>query len=217
MIQKTANPIMQTFSYSSSSMYGGICDISEAKEAARQLLQKYDSNHNGLIDHPEVSPMLSDAYLAINKGFSASQGDVESYHRALDQNRDGRVTLEDIEAIAIKYLVGNKPRPVRVEVTKKAGIGRTLTSEAQHRLDVARRLFKRFDTDGSNYIEEKEVGKIIKESYKIMGMESFTPSLEDVQVWMQMTDSNRDGKVSLEEYEALVIKSLENAGIKIYE
>lgn len=206
---------MQSYSYTSySSSYGGLCDISEAKEAARQLLQKYDLNRNDLIDHPEINSMLSDAYLAINKGFQASEGDVESYHRALDQNRDGRVSLEDLEKIAIKYLVGNKPR---VEKSKKAVIKRTMTSDAKQRLDVARRLFKRFDTDGSNFIEEKEVANIIKESYKTMGIENFTPSEEDVKVWMQMTDSNKDGRISLEEYEGLVIKSLENAGIKIYE
>ena len=206
---------MQTYSYSSSPIiYGGLCDISEAKQAARQLFEKYDRNQKGLIDPPEVSPMLADAYFAINKGFSASQGDVESYHRALDQNRDGQVTLADIEALAIKYLVGSRPR---VEKLKMAVVTRTLTSEAQHRLDVARRLFKRFDTDGSNFIEEKEVTNIIKESYKIMGMENFSPSEEDVRIWIQMTDTNKDGRVSLEEYEGLVIKSLENAGIKIYE
>lgn len=207
---------MQTFSYSSYSNYGGICDISEAKEAARQLFQKYDNSHRGLIDQSEIGPMLTDTYFAINKGFNASPGDIESYHRALDQNRDGRVTLEDIEALAIKYLVGNKP-VVKVEKMKKAGVTRKLTSEAEHRLDVARRLFKRFDTDGSNFIEEKEVANIIKESYKIMGIETYSPSEEDVRVWIMMTDTNKDGRISLEEYEGLVIKSLENAGVKIYE
>jgi Ca2+-binding EF-hand superfamily protein len=208
---------MQSYGSTLYPNWGGICDIVEAKQAASDLLRKYDSNRNDLIDPPEVSPMLSDVYFAINKGFQAAEGDISSYHRALDQNRDGRVTLEDLEVLAIKYLVGNKPAVVRVEKQKKAGVGRTLTSEAQHRLDVARRLFKRFDTDGSGFIEDKEVTNIIKESYKIMGMDNFAPTEEDVKIWIMMTDTNKDGKVSLDEYEGLVIKSLENAGIKIYE
>ncbi len=32
---------------------------------------------------------------------------------------------------------------------------------------------------------------------------------------MRMTDTNGDGKVSLEEYEDLVIRSLQHAGIKL--
>lgn len=185
--------------------------------AARELMKRYDTNRNDLVDPHETRPMLTDMYLGIHKSIDPSPGDIETYHRALDQNRDGRVTLEDLEALAIKYLVGNKPLPVRVEKQKKAGVQRTLTVEAQRRLDVARRLFKRFDTDNSNFIEEKEVSNIIKESYKIMGIENFAPSEEDVKVWMMMTDTNKDGIISLEEYENLVIKSLENAGIKIYE
>lgn len=204
-----------TYSPSGPSQWGGICDISEAKQSAFELLRKYDLNHNDLIDPPEVSSMLSDAYLAINKGFKASEGDVESYHRALDQNRDGRVTLEDLEALAIKYLVGNKP-VIRVEKQKKA-VGRTLTAEAKRRLDVARRLFEQFDKDKSGLIEEKEVENIIRESYRQMGQDKFAPSSEDVKVWMMMTDTNKDGVVTLDEYESLVKRSLENAGIKIYE
>ena len=207
-----------TYSPSGPSQWGGICDISEAKQSAFELLRKYDLNHNDLIDPPEVTPMLSDAYLAINKGFKASEGDVESYHRSLDQNRDGRVTLEDLEALAIKYLVGNKPvSVVKVEKMKKAGVGRTLTAEAKRRLDVARRLFEQFDKDHSGFIEEKEVENIIKESYRQMGQDKFAPTSEDIKVWMMMTDTNKDGVVTLEEYESLVRRSLENAGIKIYE
>jgi Ca2+-binding EF-hand superfamily protein len=50
-----------------------------------------------------------------------------------------------------------------------------------------------------------------------MGMNNFIPSREDVRSWMKMTDKNSDGKVSLAEYEELVIRSLKNAGIKIYD
>ncbi len=48
-----------------------------------------------------------------------------------------------------------------------------------------------------------------------MGMTNFTPSKEDVRMWLQMADSNNDGSISLEEYEELIIRSLRNSGIKI--
>jgi Ca2+-binding EF-hand superfamily protein len=47
-----------------------------------------------------------------------------------------------------------------------------------------------------------------------MGVQ-YHPTSEDVRSWMKMTDTNGDGKVSLEEYEDLVIRSLQHAGIKL--
>jgi Ca2+-binding EF-hand superfamily protein len=44
---------------------------------------------------------------------------------------------------------------------------------------------------------------------------AYYPTQEDVKSWMRMTDTNGDGQVSLEEYEDLVIRSLQHAGIKL--
>lgn len=49
-----------------------------------------------------------------------------------------------------------------------------------------------------------------------MGM-NFNPTQEDIDSWMQMTDLDGDGKVNLEDYERLIISSLEKCGIRIYE
>lgn len=46
---------------------------------------------------------------------------------------------------------------------------------------------------------------------------NYTPSENDVKQWMSMTDTNSDGQISLAEFEELVLKSLEFAGMKIYE
>ena len=48
-----------------------------------------------------------------------------------------------------------------------------------------------------------------------MGFTNYSPSADDVKSWIKMTDVNDDGKISLDEYEFLVLKSLEKAGIKI--
>ena len=47
-----------------------------------------------------------------------------------------------------------------------------------------------------------------------MGM-NYSPSKQDIQQWMAMTDTNSDGKVTLDEYEALLLKSLKMAGFKV--
>ena len=48
-----------------------------------------------------------------------------------------------------------------------------------------------------------------------MGLKNFEVSEIDVKVWMQMSDSNSDGVVSLEEYENVILKSLQANGFKI--
>lgn len=51
--------------------------------------------------------MMVLAYQSMNKEFNPSSADIETYSQVLDQNNDGKITYEDIEALAIKYLAGN--------------------------------------------------------------------------------------------------------------
>nr|2NCO_A Chain A, kDa calcium-binding protein [Tetrahymena thermophila]2NCP_A Chain A, kDa calcium-binding protein [Tetrahymena thermophila] len=87
--------------------------------------------------------------------------------------------------------------------------------EVEAKLDVARRLFKRYDKDGSGQLQDDEIAGLLKDTYAEMGMSNFTPTKEDVKIWLQMADTNSDGSVSLEEYEDLIIKSLQKAGIRV--
>lgn len=83
------------------------------------------------------------------------------------------------------------------------------------RLKVARRLFEKFDTDKSGYITENEIPKLIIETYAEIGV-TYHPTREDIKAMMRMADLDRDGRISFEEYERLIIRSLETSGIKIY-
>ena len=42
--------------------------------------------------------------------------------------------------------------------------------------------------------------------------QNYTPSKEDVRSYMKMVDTDGDGKVSLNEFEEIILKSLKNAG-----
>jgi Ca2+-binding EF-hand superfamily protein len=86
----------------------------------------------------------------------------------------------------------------------------------RERLQVAKRLFTKFDRDGSGFLSEDEIPDLIKETYSMMGMD-YNPTKEDIDSWMAMTDLDGDGKVNLEDYERLILASLEKCGIKIYE
>ncbi|CAD8146004.1 unnamed protein product [Paramecium pentaurelia] len=85
---------------------------------------------------------------------------------------------------------------------------------AEARLQVARRIFKMLDQENNGYITEKHVIPLLVETYNNMGMK-IEPTNEDVEMWMEMADEDRDGKVYLIDYEALVLKSLRSQGIEI--
>jgi Ca2+-binding EF-hand superfamily protein len=80
---------------------------------------------------------------------------------------------------------------------------------------VARRLFKMFDKDNSGTLTENEIPFIIQETYREMG-QTYLPSKEDVRSYLKMVDTDGDGKVSLPEFEEIILKSLKNAGFEIY-
>ncbi|CAK72667.1 unnamed protein product (macronuclear) [Paramecium tetraurelia] len=85
---------------------------------------------------------------------------------------------------------------------------------AEARLQVARRIFKMLDQENNGYITEKHVTPLLVETYNNMGMK-IEPTREDIEMWMEMADQDRDGKVYLIDYESLVLKSLKSQGIEI--
>ena len=201
---------MKTFE-SSKVPFGGITDLEGAKQVARRLFEQYDRDRNGLLDSIEVAPMMVDAYRAMNKGFNPSKADVDTYSRILDRNNDGKVTLQDLEELAVKYLVGERKERKEKPVMSLP----TYNPQVEQRLEVARRLFRMFVRDGSGFLDEEEVPKLMNETYKAMGINNFSPSRDDVKSWLAMGDTNQDGRVSLEEYEVVIIRSLKNQGIKL--
>jgi hypothetical protein len=44
---------------------------------------------------------------------------------------------------------------------------------------------------------------------------TYHPTGEDIKIWMEMVDADHDKRVSLPEYEDLILRSLEKIGIKL--
>ena len=208
---------LQTVQGENRVVFSGLTDLEGAKAVARRLFDTYDRDRDGSISNVEVVPMIVDSYRAFNRNFTPSKGDIDAYFKVLDRNKDNRVSLQDIENICIRYLVAGQMETVEVrrEVVKKA-IPK-YTKEALQRLEVARRLFKMFDTSGDGQLGKDEVRMLLIETYKQMGMHDFNPTSEDVESFMELVDSNQDGQITLEDYENYIIRSLKEAGIKIEE
>ncbi len=80
--------------------------LENAKIIAEEIFTMYDKNHSGVIERKEIDSMMKDAYGSINKSFSPSIADIDSYIDVLDADKDGKITLEDLESHVIRFLVG---------------------------------------------------------------------------------------------------------------
>lgn len=239
--------------------YGQSGDIENAKLVAKRIFDMYDKDRNNVLDLYEVAPMMQDAYRSMNRSFQPSKLDVDSYARILDRNSDGKITLADVEALCMRYLVGEYPQGgnagLKSSQTLKSsgyiapdagryGQGETLKSSeyggntasyrrpgerekssglqdnepkyppaVQNQLDQARRIFQKYDADHSGFLEETEVPLVLRDTYRAIGMER-TFTKDEVDSYIRMIDSNKDGKISLPEYEAIILQTLQKAGIK---
>jgi len=93
--------------------------------------------------------MIGAAFKTFQPTYNPTQEDIKAYTKTIDRNGDGIVSLQDIEELAIRYLV--KPAEEKVKKSKN------YSSNVEAKLDVARRLFKRFDKDGSGHLQEDEI------------------------------------------------------------
>lgn len=80
----------------------GLTDIEGAKAIARRLFDTYDRDRDGNINGVETVPMIVDVYKAFNRSFTPSKGDIDAYGKVMDRNRDGRVSLQDLEDLCIR-------------------------------------------------------------------------------------------------------------------
>ena len=204
-----------TTTYSSASAVGNqqmnrtiydLVDREGAKAIAQRLFSNYDRNSNRVIDDNEIPAMITDTYKFFNKNLAPDAKDQENFKKVLDRNKDGLVTYEDIENLCFKYLLKGQFENMKKKV---------YSADVEARLELARRLFKQIDRDGSGHIGETEVPDLLIETYKSMGVNNYSPTREDVRAWMDLTDLDGDGKVTLEDYEDFVIRSLVKAGFKI--
>jgi len=81
-------------------------DISSAKFIAKELFGTFDQNRSGAIESQEAKGMIIDAYTNINKLLIPKEQDINHYLEIHDHDRDGRLTLADMEQICMKYLCG---------------------------------------------------------------------------------------------------------------
>lgn len=169
--------------------------------------------------------------------------DVEHYLNIVDTNHDGKVSLQEFEALfskslekwgGAKFLGSSNTDKVLRDATnspskssRRLDVGQNFWNELydekpkklilfprkqpepqQKYLEQVRRVFRKFDLDGNGFIDGEELKLLMEETYNGLGIKK-TISNEDVAHYLKLIDTNGDGKVSLQEYEDIFIRSLD--------
>jgi Ca2+-binding EF-hand superfamily protein len=78
----------------------------------------------------------------------------------------------------------------------------TNQQEARH---LARVLFQRYDQNGSGYLEPNEIELMMRDIAKMGQSTPVYPGQFDIQSYVEVLDSNRDGRVCFYDVEAYVL------------
>jgi len=189
-----------------------------AQQVAGNLMRSYDVNNSTALENSEVANAQVDAYKALGRVFVPTQFDIAGYGAVLDANTDGKITQEDLQRVAERYIglwVGIhgtvRTETVKRSVRKEEDLKR---SELRKQLSFIRKIFEKYDADKSGSIGAEEVLHLLEDTYKIMGINrSFTQ--DDVRSFLKMMNKDLDGQVTYPEYEECIINSLMKRSIHI--
>ena len=89
---------------------GGLFSREECRNLARyhlptfrKIIETYDGNNDGICETIEVAKWLVDCYRAMNKSFQPTATDIASYVQVIDRNRNGKVTVDELENFIVRY------------------------------------------------------------------------------------------------------------------
>lgn len=75
----------------------------------------------------------------------------------------------------------------------------------QESRQLAKILFQRYDKNGSGYLEPNEIELMMRDIAKMGQSTAVYPGQFDVQSYVEVLDSNRDGRVCYNDVEAYVL------------
>lgn len=84
---------------------------------------------------------------------------------------------------------------------------RLILSDKQKLRNLTESAFKKVDIDQSGFVEKDELQKVMEDVAKDIGVEK--PTKEDVEEVLKELDENKDGRLSLDEFQVLIEQVLE--------
>jgi Ca2+-binding EF-hand superfamily protein len=165
-------------------------DPSGWSASVKGLFRSMDTDASGKVDVEELGRCLKKVGVRLN------EDQVLSFHEDIDENGDGRVSIQEFMDAVEK----RKPRSGKGAGSSKEGAWRSILQAVEKDESWERSLatlFKAFDKDGSGSIDVAELAS---------GLVSLGVSLSPDQVMAirEDLDSNGDGTISKSEFEAAV-------------
>ena len=68
------------------------------------MFERYDKDKGGQLGYTEIGNIMIDMYRSMNKNFTPTKFDIDSFSRLLDVNKDGKIDLRDLEQTVQKFL-----------------------------------------------------------------------------------------------------------------
>ncbi len=75
-----------------------------AESLAKHFFQYYNKKNKEYLDSFDIAIIMIDIYRGIGKDYKPTEEDIKEYTAMLDHDKDGRVTLRDIEFMMKNYL-----------------------------------------------------------------------------------------------------------------
>jgi len=117
-----------------------------------------------------------------------------------------------------RSVVGETNKRSGAGETLGSGVGETLARSSvfgqKGRFSSIRRVFDKYDQDRNGFIDDGELRILMEETYKILGVNRVI-NYSDVQSYLSLVDTNKDGKVSYPEYEDIVVRALAKINVKL--
>ena len=159
---------------------------------------QFDTDGDGFLDMSEFKRALR--AIGLPKPSNGKQMALNEFtFKAMDANGDGKLSVEEFDA--------NLPLALRAKLEAKLDAGwkfdeeKWKASQARHKVWNMAKVFKMFDVDGDGFLEIGE----LRRAFRAIGLQKRSgEKLEMDQAMFNAFDTNGDGKVSLEEFEANV-------------
>merc|ERR1712156_503449 len=152
----------------------------------RELFYSVDHDRSGTITLMELYRFILKVAKDEDDDNIVNMADVKTIFKDLDNDGDGNVELDEFLTTVMSQMDDEK---------WAALLENSLTRKEEQKMseDEIERIFKEIDKDESGSITKKEAVRACRRNSTMAG-------LEDVEAWLDASDKNGDGSLSLEEF-----------------